>query len=547
MGIILAEAVALRYEKRVSMLYCIMLLAVSFLLARLYNLSKPDTNESLSVLEGQYTGKIEVCERSGFVYDRNGYLLSHDLMGRIALVNPAECTDAFRCAELLSRSAVAASSSELFEKIISGVPFTVTLDKESKGTLPDGVTVFDAYAENNSVAKHFMGYNDADGNGRSGLRYAYADFIGKELYSTVTARFDTNAKRKSLSSFELDTQKFMSDDGVVTTIDKALQSFVDGFEGRIKSGAVVAADVKTGEILAMSSFPGYDIDEIGELLDSDKGELVNRAVMSFTPGSVFKILVAAAALEEDGALYDLKYTCEGKIEVGKDTFKCHKHAGHGEIDMATAFAESCNTYFINLGQIIGLDKIADMAKKLGLDNKTCADFVCESTNYFLSTDNDSPGYLANISFGQGNLCLSPLDMTRVVIAASSGYLVPLSTVRGEIRNGMFGRPEREKSIRILSEKTCSKIREMMEKCVKEGTGRGAAADGIISGGKTATAQTGRFSKDGVEYVHKWFCGVYPSENPRVAVCVLFDDVCGENESPGVIFSEICSFLNEKGF
>ena len=537
----------LRYEKRVCLLYCAVVLAVSLLLARLYNLSKPETNESLTVLEGQYTGKIEVCERGGFVYDRNGYLMSHNLTGHIALVNPEECTDALECAEALSSAAVSADLSGIFDKIISGVPFTVTLQKGKNNNMPKGITVFDAYEENTSLAKHFMGYNNSDGRGMSGLRLAYDEFLGESLYSTVTARFDTDAKRKSMSPFLIDTEKYLSDDGVVTTIDKPLQNFVDGFSDTIESGAVVVADTETGEILAMSSFPGYNIENMAQYLDSDKGELINRASMSFVPGSVFKIVVAATALEENLSLYDLEYICEGKIQVEDATFKCHKHSGHGNIDMATAFAESCNTYFINLGMLLGLEKIADTAKKLGLDERTYADFAGEGTNHFLSTDDKTSGYIANISFGQGDLCLSPLDMTRIVTAAACGHLVQLSTIRGEIREGVFLASEREQKVRVFSRETCEKIRKMMEKCVNDGTGTAAAVMGISLGGKTATAQTGRFSKEGVEYVHKWFCGVYPVEKPRVSVCVLFDDVTEQKASPAVVFSEICKYLKEKGF
>ena len=536
----------MNYGKRVCLLYCTLVIAASFLLARLYNLSKPETNKSLQVLDGQYTGKIEVCSRSGFVYDRNGYLLSHHHAGRIALVNPAECTDAVSCAEKLSETALVASCSDIYERIIRGVPFTVSLGGEKTLSVPDGVTFFDSYEENNSLAKHFLGYNNADGRGVSGLRGAYDGFLNGELYSKVAARFDTNAKRASLSSFEIDTQKYLSRDGIVTTIDKDLQSFTDGLSEQIPSGAVVVSDVNTGEILAMSSFPDYDADKIGELLDSDKGELLNRCTESFVPGSVFKMIVAASALEKDETLFDYKYTCVGEIAVGDDVFRCHNRSGHGEIDMSEAFSESCNTYFINLGSIIGLSEITDVMKELELDTVTEADFVKESRNFFPEAENERPGYLANISFGQGDLCLSPLDMVRVTSACTTGCLPELSTVFGEIREGEFVFNERGQRKKIFCENTCKKMCAMMEKCVESGTGIGAKVQDVRVGGKTATAQTGRFDEYGVEYVHKWFCGVYPADKPRISICVLIDNVTGENMSPAVIFSQICLFLKEKG-
>ncbi len=532
------------YQKRVCVLYCAVVAAASLLLARLFCLSNPESNRSLEVLDGQYTGRIDVCERTGFIYDRNGYVISHKADGYVALVNPAECTDVIGCAVNLSQVSKSAQMSEIYEKVIEGVPFTLSLTSELPKQV-SGVYVFRRYEQNNDIAKHFLGYSNSDGKGVCGIRRAYDTLVGKELYSRVSARFDTNAKRESLSAFTLDTQKYLSDDGVVTTIDKDLQLFCDGLSQEIPSGAVVVADVKTGEILSLSSYPDYDAENIEQILDSDKGELLNRAVMSFTPGSVFKIVVAAAALELDEQLYGLEYTCEGSTEADGNIFKCHKYDGHGKIDMKTAFAESCNTYFINLGREIGIGQIIGTAKKLELDVPTRADFVEESTNYFIDENNASDGYLANISFGQGDLCLSPIDMIRVVGAASTGYLTGLGTVKGQIKDGSFETDGFGEKTRIFSESTCKKLKEMMKMCVSDGTGKAGGIYGVNTGGKTATAQTGRFNKDGVEYVHKWFCGVYPIENPRISVCILFDDVTEENVSPVVVFAKICSYLFEK--
>ena len=535
----------MKYQKRVSLLYCTLIFICSLLMARLYNLSKSETNKSMEVLDGQYTGKISVCERNGFVYDRGGNIISHKKSGKVLLVNPAEVADAYSCAKKLSEISIFSTASEIYEKIISGIPFTVAAEQNETIRQTDGIYVFDTYEEETAIAKHFLGYFDADGKGVCGLRGAYSDYLGKELYSKVTARFDTNAKRISLSPLDISTGKYLSSDGVVTTLDKDLQIFCDALKEEISSGAVVVADAKNGEILAMSSFPTFDKENIAEILNSSKGELVNRAVESFTPGSVFKVVVAAAAIEKDETLFDYKYCCEGKIEVEGNVFRCHKHSGHGEMDMQRAFAESCNTYFISLGKITGLSRIAGLCRKLGLDKALEADFISETRNFFPDENSESEGYLANISFGQGDLCFSPIDMTRIAIAVSTGYAVPLSTVKGEIRDGVFVADETGEKMRILDESTCQKMLAMMRKCVEEGTGKAGKVKGVNTGGKTATAQTGRFDKDGVEYVHKWFCGVYPAENPRISVCVLVDNETESNVSPSEVFGKICSFLLKK--
>lgn len=539
----------MNFEKRASLLYGTVVLVLSLLIGRLYNLSGPANNESLAVLDGQYTGRIDVCERTGFIYDRNGELLSHERTGEILLVNPAVCPDAKLYSELIGKGACVSTRSEIYEKILDGIPFTVLVNSRelpAKVQKLDGVYVFDLYSENNSVAKHLMGYTNGDGDGVCGIRAEYDSFIGKSLYSKVYATFDTNAKNMSMSPFELHLGKYNSKDGVVTTLDKELQIFCDGMEDRIRSGGVVVADIQSGDILAMSSFPGYDLENMQNTLTSDKGELVNRCVSSFTPGSVFKIVVAAAALEYNPFLWDMKYVCTGSIETENGVFRCHRHSGHGEQTMAEAFANSCNTYFINLGSKTGIENIVRTARKLQLDVPANADFLWESTNFFMDEDSDSEEYTAQISFGQGDLCLSLLDMTGIVCAVSSGYLTPLSVIEKEIRNGSEVTGEDYEKVRIFKQNTCEKMLIMMEKCVEDGTGIAVRADSVKAGGKTATAQTGRFDENGVEYVHKWFCGVYPVEKPVYSISVLMDYSTENDLSPGVVFSDICLYLQENG-
>jgi len=535
-------------EKRVGFLYGAVVLVLSLMTARLYNLSNPQNNESLTVLDGQYTGRIEICERSGFVYDRNEKLLSHDKCGKIILINPAVCADAKLYSERIASVAKVSTESDIYNRIHDGIPFTVVSDKETVSDEInglDGVYVFDLYSENNSIAKHLLGYNNIDGDGVSGIRQEYDGFIGQHLYSKVYATFDTNAKSMSMSPIELYCGKYNSKDGVVTTLDKDLQMFCDGMEDRISAGGIVVADIQSGDILAMTSMPGYDNNNMGDVLASDKGELVNRCLQSFTPGSVFKIVVAASALEYDSLLWDMEYECSGTIEAGGSVFRCHKHSGHGIQTMSDAFANSCNTYFINLGMTIGLENIVNTAKKLGLHVPANADFLWETNNFFINEDSQKPQYLAQVSFGQGDLCLSLLDMTGIVCAVTSGYMTPLSVIDKEIRNGEYVYKDQYEKTRIFKENTCEKMLIMMEKCVSEGTARGTVADSVKAGGKTATAQTGRFNKEGVELVHKWFCGVYPLGNPKYSICILMDYSTESDLSPAVVFSDICLYLDEK--
>ena len=541
------------YSKRVCVLYCALIFAMSVLCIRIYSLLWENENKALSVLEGQYSGKLEIAEHTGFVYDRNMQLLSHEKSSAIFVVNPAECNDFMKTAEKTAPFCEVSSVSDIYSSLAAGIPFCVTVSGEKYDSANrfsktcDGIYYVEIYDEIYNTAKHFLGYRNIDGKGIGGLRQNLDKKLSGNMKATLTAHFDTNAKRKSLSCFDINTKEYNRGDGVITTIDKDIQTFCDSLSDQIPSGAVTVTDIQTGEILALSSYPGFDVDNIASVLDSDKAELLNRAEYSFTPGSVFKIVVSLAALEKDLSLYDLEYICEGEVEVDGDVFRCHKRDGHGKITLADAFAHSCNTYFINLAKTIGFESIVQTAKKLELDKVSTADFLYEKNNAFLDENSKKEGYYANISFGQGDLGVSLLDMTRIVISATSGKLCDLSVLKGEISGGFPVKYEEKQSKRIFDDGVCKKMLSMMEKCVNEGTGNKALVEGASIGGKTGTAQTGRKNENDEELVNKWFCGVYHSQKTQVCICVLYDGVCENSTSPCVVFSKIVEFMIEKGF
>ena len=138
-----------------------------------------------------------------------------------------------------------------------------------------------------------------------------------------------------------------------------------------------------------------------------------------------------------------------------------------------------------------------------------------------------------------------MDLTRIYMCVDKGYLMPLSVVRGEIRDGRTVLSADERKTKVLSPDTCEKLLSMMEKCVLYSTGKEAAVEGARVFGKTATAQTGRFTEDGVELEHKWFCGLYEENGKFMAITVLCDYTDSKNVSPSEIFSLIVSHIKER--
>lgn len=537
-------------SKRAVAVYCAFLICFCFLCARLYRLS--EGNRAMGVLGGQYSRRLEVARRSAFVYDRNMRLISHKDDGYVILTDPAALDGSVNslCSELSEASGNDAD--ELSEMLLSGKTLLLSAKQDapvSAAAAKKGVYVFRKYAENYGIAVHLSGYKNADGKGMSGLQKKYAGILS-ELSGEVSAVYQANAVNAVIpdGGFIVCDKGYTSDDGVVLTIDKELQEFCDGLAGEyIDCGAIAVCDVKTGEILACSSFPEYNQNRVGDYLSSDRAELVNRAEKTFTPGSVFKLVVAAAALEESEDNFDFEYTCTGSTEVGGETFCCHKKSGHGAQTLADAFANSCNTYFIALGRKTGMAQITETARKMGLGQQVFADILSSDAANLPDNAQSDEKLLANISFGQGTLLVSPLDMINVTNVCATGFLPTLSTVKGIYSGQTLKQPQKNEPVRVLSEQTVAKMKIMMRKCVTDGTGNGAFIKSVPNGGKTATAQTGQRLSDGSEILHRWFCGVYPLDNPKYSVCVLCDGNGRTRISPAEIFKIVNKFLINRKF
>lgn len=535
-------------NKRICILCIFTFFCLWALSLRLYFLSG-NRNPSLDVLEGQYTTRLDITSRSGFIYDRYFNLLSHDEYTGILVINPAECENFSSLAREVSKLSRSFKESEISEKLFDGIPFTLTVTNLEAarrfGEKTEGVYFFRSYKENFSTAEHLLGYSREE-KGITGLRRACNSYLYEKLRAEAYAVYANDAKRGSMSELQI-TDECSEKDGLILTLDKKLQLFTDGLSDFVKSGCVIVADGENGEILALSSFPEYDVERLGEYLNSDRGELLNKALCSFTPGSVFKLVVAAAALEADPKYADYTVDCAGSILSGNHYFGCHKRSGHGELDMKEAFALSCNCYFISLAKEIGYGAAYETACRLGLNKAKSIDLLRETGHSFLSGSEPNEETLANLSIGQGELCLSPLDLLTIIQGAATGGITPFRVILGRTENGKNHFRTEQTPERVFSAETANALCDMMEECVKNGTGKAAKIDGVTMGGKTATAQTGRFDENGVEYVHKWFCGFCDGTEKRYIFCVLFDNTKDRELSPTVVSGKICSFLKENGY
>jgi len=321
------------------------------------------------------------------------------------------------------------------------------------------------------------------------------------------------------------------------TIDLELQRFCDGLM-EDKRGAIVAMDPISGAVLAMSSAPGYDPEifvdrarreELADVLRDGEYPLINRAVAgNYPPGSVFKVVVATAAMEEGVITPDTVFHCDGSISLGGRSFHCWRKSGHGDQTLAEAIKNSCNVYFWRTGLLLGVDPMAEYAGEFGVGKRTGIDLPGESDGLLPTRDwkrkrfNEKwyRGETLNYSVGQGYILCSPLQVARVMsVFANGGYLVRPYVV--ESIEGVPVNVEARTGLGI-SPPAIAVVREGLRKCVndKRGTGMKARLEDVVVAGKTGTAQTSR------DKSHGWFAGFAPFDNARLTV-VVFDEYGGK--------------------
>jgi penicillin-binding protein 2 len=219
--------------------------------------------------------------------------------------------------------------------------------------------------------------------------------------------------------------------------------------------------------------------------------------------------------------------------------------------MKSAFANSCNPYFISLGLSVGKERLLSLSSLFGLGKpiELCNGIVTASGNLPLSDDLVTRGDLANVSFGQGALMATPIHIAKLIsIIANGGYLIEPTLVLGEVdQNGDIARIDKaSQKTRVIDKDIARKIREYMIYTVTHGTGRSASPKALGAGGKTASAETG-WSQGGENMVQGWFSGFYPAEDPKYAIVILCEGGNSGAAACAPAFKKICDLLYEKGY
>mgnify|MGYP002513821220 CR=1 FL=1 len=329
-------------------------------------------------------------------------------------------------------------------------------------------------------------------------------------------------------------------------------------------GAVIAMNVNTGAILAMAvkgdfnpndpfTLSSADNEKIEALtVDEEKqkleNELLNRqwrnkAVSdTYEPGSVFKLITAAAAIEENLINKNNTFFCNGHATVAGQHYNCHKKAGHGTQSLAMAVSNSCNPAFITIGQLVGVNTFSKYFEAFGFTEKTGVDLPGEANSTYHKKENMGPVELSSSSFGQ-TFNVTPMQMISAVSACvNGGYLVqPHLVAKMTDENGKVVKSATESYKRqVISKETSATLRTLMEAVVDGGGGKNAYVSGYRIGGKTGTSQkVSKILSTGETNLYiSSFCGVAPMDDPEIAVLIILDEPHGDAYYGGTIAAPV---------
>ncbi len=560
-------------QRRLVVLRIGLLLVVALLTLRLWHLQIHEGSYYRDLSENNRTRSVIIEPARGLIYDRNGVLLANNVPSFSLYVSLEDVKDREALVEHLAnligldpapvrKKLSVRGSKQLPRKIKDRLTLReatlieshrlelpgVMIQVESQRNYPSGVT-----------ASHVLGYVgevSADQLEKQEFEELHQGSIvgqyGVEKVFDPIVRGQAGQKNIEVDALGHEKRTVMVDqpqagDDIYLTIDVRLQKVAEDLLGE-ESGAIVALDPMSGDVLAMASRPAFDPNVLSRELTSkqwaeivqDEGRpLTNRASQGqYPPGSTFKVLMAAAVLESNTMTPSSTVLCSGGYQFGRRVYRDWKAGGHGLVDLRKALIHSCDVYFYTVGQRMGIDTMASYAHRFGFGEETGVDLPSERVGIVPSTEWKEkvkhehwlPGETISASIGQGYVTVTPLQMASMIATVAHDGI----TYRPRLVHAVMDRatgyrqevPAVPKTKLDLNPSTLKVIREALAGVVTEGTATRAKSSIVSIAGKTGTAQTAALRTGPEEDIpkklrdHAWFVAFAPVENPKIAVAVL---------------------------
>lgn len=493
--------------------------------------------------------------KRGEIKDRNGVVLATNKSTPTIYVVPRQIKDPKDAAKKLASILVAdqgeiykhLTKKSMIERIPEGRKITNELASQIRELSIEGVYIAEdskRYYPYGNELSQVLGFAGIDNQGLVGLELTYDQQLKGEKGSV---QFFTDAKGHKLKNLSDDFEPPKNGDDLVLTIDNKVQTIMerelDKAQAQYNPDSILAIAVNpnTGEVLGMSCRPNFNPSAYKDV----KQEIYNRNLpvwMTYEPGSTFKIITLAAALEEKKVdLQKDTFFDPGAVKINGSRLKCWKAGGHGSQTFLEVVQNSCNPGFIELGNRLGKETLFSYIKNFGFGKKTGIDLAGESNGILFNLKNVGPVELATTAFGQG-VSVTPIQQVMAVSAAVNGGLLYTPFVAKEVVDPTTGEVISRKTPqlkgRVISEETSTQVRAALESVVALGTGSGAYVDKYRVGGKTGTAQKavdGHYLEG--NYIVS-FIGFAPADHPEIVVYVAVDNPKGVMQFGGVVAAPI---------
>ena len=535
----------------------------------------------------------QIAAERGTIYDSNMNVLAKSASAWLVYINPSQIKDDTQkelvvngLSRILGVDAdsvrtKAEKTKTGYQKIAGEVETDVKealeayIDENSDNKLSTIIGIdpdIKRYYPYSSFASTIIGFTNSDDQGVGGIEMQYDDDLTGVSGRIITAK---NAQQGSMSSDYETTYDAKPGESLVLTIDEVIQYYLEqGLEqALVDTGAKYAygivMDTDTGAILGMTSKPDFDLNNPRKISNAALSETIaaitddtqraqettnalyaqwrNRTISdTYEPGSVFKTVVVSAALEEGVVDLNTTYTCTGGIQVADNYQRCWKPGGHGHETLTQGLMNSCNPFFITIGQALGEERFYKYFEAFGFTEKTGIDLPAEAKpvagKTYHALESMGISELSSSSFGQ-TFQVSPIQMiTAVNTIANGGKLMQPYVVDSKLDsdgNVVYKTTPTVKR-QVISEKTASTVADMMEQVVSIGTGKNAYVAGYHVAGKTGTSE-----KIGIEgaYIAS-FAGFAPADNPEISILIAIDEPTGEHGG-GAVAAPIAGMLLEK--
>lgn len=557
------------YIERLSWLRIFFVLAIAVLGARLWHLSVIRYDKYSALAENNQIRTIPLAAPRGQILDREGRALAENTYGFDLVLFRDDGLDLDATFQFLSQG-LGISRETLKLRLSQAGHYGAYQPVVLKENLSMNEVAFLAARRSDhpeleffkqprrlyrykQLAAHALGYvgevsreelsqDEFDSNkpgdqiGKYGLERAY----NRRLMGVDgSQRVLVNSRGKRLQ--ELDVDPPLQGQSLKVTLDLDLQMAAEMALGEAP-GAVVAFKPDDGEVLVMASRPAFDPNQFAsrisrqewsDLINNPEHPLQNRVIQSnFSPGSIFKVVVALAGLERGAVNLRSSVYCDGGVTLYDHRFRCWKAEGHGRVSLVDAIQHSCNVYFYLLGQKLGIEALAEFSRQVGLGQATGIDLDGESSGLVptpawkkrTTGDRWYAGETISVSIGQGPVNVTPIQLARAVGAVATGKFPRL-----HLKSGDAAREDAPAASLPVAAEHLQAVREGMWRVVNEwGTGHGARVPGFDVCGKTGTVQTiskatkAKLSKEQAKKFvpNAWFVGFAPRDNPEIVVAAL---------------------------